>query len=117
VGATALGRFARDVAAGEYAMLYVANAFRNLVQDPDDALENMREIEFASHLKVTDIVNNSHLKDATTSKTIERGVAYAQELARLTGLFLVCTTVPNGIDSQGIEDAYSIASYVKNPWE
>ena len=117
VGATALGRFARDVAAGDYAMLYVANRFRNLVQDPSDALENLREIEAASHLKATAVVNNSHLKGATDASTIAQGVSYADEVAALAGLPLVCTTAPQQLDVQGVDDLYRIQARVKNPWE
>lgn len=117
VGATALGRFARDVSAGEYAMLCVANRFRNLVQDTIEAVENLREIEAASHLRATAIVNNSHLKDATTPETIAAGIEYAQDFSRLAGLPVVCTTVPQGVDAKQIEGAYCIATYVKSPWE
>ena len=117
VGATALGRFARDIARHEYAMLYVANRFRNLVQDPQDALENLREIELASHLKVTAIVNNSHLKDATTSQSIESGREYADELAQLAGLPLVGTTVPPKLGLQDSGDSYTVHPFVRNPWE
>ena len=117
VGATALGRFARSIAARDYAMLYVANRFRNLVQDSVDALENLREIEFASHLQATAIVNNSHLKDATTPSAIEQGVEYAEALAELSQLPLVCTTVPSKAPVSRLHAAYVVESYVKNPWE
>ena len=50
VGATALARFAPALAAGPYAMLYVVNAFRNLTQEPADAVAVLREIEVKSHL-------------------------------------------------------------------
>lgn len=117
VGATALGRYAKAVNLQPHAVLYVANAFRNLVSDTDDALENLREIEFASHLQVTALVNNSHLKSATTQQTVEQGIEYAQELAAKTALPLVCTTVPSGVDSSEAEDAYTVQAYVHNPWE
>ena len=117
VGATALGRFARDIAARDYAMLYVANRFRNLVQDPADALENLREIEFASHLKATAIVNNSHLKDATTEETIAQGRAYADDLSKISGLPMVCTTVPSNVRVTDESSLYVVSSHVKNPWE
>lgn len=116
VGATALGRFARDVSSGEYAMLYVANRFRNLVQDPRDALENLREIEAASHLNVTALVNNSHLKDATTAASLALGVTYADDLSSLAGLPVACTTAPVGMSLES-GDLYRVRSYVKNPWE
>lgn len=117
VGATALGRFARNVAARDYALLYVANRFRNLVQDPDDAIVNLREIEQACHLQATAIVNNSHLKGSTTEEVIAKGVTYAREVAKRAGLPLVCTTVPPNLNDFDIDELYPVQSFVKNPWE
>ena len=116
-GSVALGRYARAIEAKGYAMYYVANRYRNLVQDPSDALENLREIEEASRLKVTALVNNSHLKQATTAETIRKGVEYADELSRLMNLPVVCTTVPPNVDVPGIESQYLVQAYVKTPWE
>lgn len=117
VGATALGRYARLIAERDHAMLYVANRNRNLVQSPDEALENLREIEIASHLRTTAVVNNSHLKDATTAETIVHGVRYAEGLCNLAALPLVCTTVPETLDAPGLADVYRIRMMVKTPWE
>ena len=117
VGATALGRFAPFVKQREYAMLYVANRFRNLVQDPEDALENLREIEMASHLQATAIANNSHLKDATTAETVESGREYALKLSDIMGLPLVCTTVPQNVDVPDFEGRYNVKALVRTPWE
>lgn len=117
VGATALGRFATLIKQREYAMLYVANRFRNLVQNPADALENLREIEMASHLQATAIANNSHLKEATTAETIEMGRAYATELSAIMNLPIACTTIPKNIDTPSFEGKYEIAALVRTPWE
>lgn len=117
VGATALGRFAGAVKAQDHAVLYVANAFRNLVQDCADAVENLREIEAASHLEVGAIVNNSHLKAATTAQTVEQGQAYAAELGAAAALPVVCTTIPRTLSVADADKLYPIESFVKNPWE
>lgn len=115
-GATALGRYARDILQKDHAVLYVANRFRNMVQDYDDALVNVREIEAASHLSVTAMVNNSHLKAATTSQTVEAGMEYAHELATRACVPLACTTVPNNLGTNDIDKVYPVASYIKDPW-
>jgi len=117
VGATALGRFAREVASQDYAMLYVANRYRNLVQDPEDALANLREIEAASHLRATAIVNNSHLKDVTTLETINAGIDYVSALSSVMGLPVACTTTSIGGDGVLAGDLYEVTCYVKSPWE
>ncbi len=117
VGATALGRFARAIQQKDHAVLYVANRFRNLVQDFDDAVENLREIEAASRLRVTALVNNSHLKAATTAAAVEQGIEYAEELCTLANIPLVCTTVPKNIAATADDTLYPIECFIKNPWE
>ena len=117
VGATALGRFARTILQKDHAVLYVANRFRNLVQDTDDAVQNLREVETAARLNVTGIVNNSHLKSATTVETVHQGMAYAQELAQKCDTPLVCTTVPLNLRHEFAAEVYPVRSYIKTPWE
>lgn len=117
VGATALGRFARFIQEQDHAVLCVANRFRNLVQDHVDAIENLREIEVASRLHITGLVNNSHLKAATTTQTVEQGIEYAEELSALTNIPLVCTTVPKNMTVNGRDTLYPIECFIKNPWE
>lgn len=117
VGATALGRYFRLIDERGYAMLYVANRFRNLVADPQDALENLREIEVASHLHATAIVNNSHLKEDTDVEAVRLGVEYSAELAALAELPVICTTVPKAVDAVDVEDAFSVEACVRTPWE
>ena len=116
-GSVALGRYARSIKAKGYEMYYVANRYRNLVQELEDALENMAEIEAASRLKITGIVNNSHLQVATDVDTIERGLEYASELSRLSDLHVVCTTVPVELEGVTLDKLYPVQRYVKAPWE
>lgn len=116
-GSIALGRYARAIEAQDHAVLYIANRFRNLVQDMDDALENMREIEAASRLRLTGIVNNSHLQDATDEEAVRQGSEYAAELSRLSALPVICTTVPRELSSVAILKLYPVQRYVKAPWE
>ena len=119
VGATALGRFARFIKGGDdeprYAMLIVLNRYRNLVQDPEDAIENLREIEEASHLRATGLISNAHMKAETTHEHIAKGLEYAKEIARLTDLPLIGYTCPVRIAAE--PSAYSVEMHVRNPWE
>lgn len=116
-GATVLGRFAPQIRMRNYAMFYVANRFRNLVQNPYEAVKNLREIELASHLRVSAIVNNSHLKDVTTPDDIVKGRAYALELASCVQLPLVCTTAAVNLNDLDIDELYPVQNLMKNPWE
>lgn len=94
VGATALARFAPAIRSGDYALLYVVNAFRNLTREPAGALAVLREIEAKSGLAATAVVNNSHLQGETTLGHIQDSVPFAQAVAAQAGVPLACTTVP-----------------------
>lgn len=117
VGATALGRFQRLIAPRDHGVIYVLNRFRNLVQDPADAVANLREVEAACRLRATALANNSHLKGETTLADVREGVEYASAVAALTGLPLACTAVARGLDCTGVENLYAVELHVRNPWE
>ena len=126
VGATALGRFARDIGEIDYDMLYVINRYRNLTTTPAEAAALLGEIEAASHLKATGVVNNSHLRDETTLATVLDSLAYGRETAALVGLPLRFTTVPAALaadfaatpgHAESGESAYPVTIHVRTPWE
>ena len=130
VGATALGRFARAVAAGPYEMLYVVSRSRNLTQEPAEAAEVLREIEAKSHLRATCVVNNTHLQHDTDAQVVEQGLPFAQAVAQAAGLPLACTTVPAAAARQVADretthrapngdrqTCYPVQVYVRTPWE
>ena len=93
-GALALGRISPAIVAeNDYEMLLVINKFRPLTPDAESTVEVMREIETAGKIKFTGIVNNSNLGVMTTGEDVLGSVNYANEVASVTGLPLVCTTV------------------------
>ena len=93
-GALALGRW-RDAILheGDYEMLFVINRFRPLTATPEDAIEIMREIETASGMPFTAVVNNSNLGEETTARDVLESGAYAERVCTLSGLPLKMTTV------------------------
>lgn len=82
-GAYALGRY-RDAIKEEndYRMALVVNCYRPLTSTVRDTVEIMREIEAASGIEFTCIVNNSNLGAETTVKTVLDSVKFAEELSR-----------------------------------
>ena len=93
-GAMVLGRLAPAITAEDsYAMWLVVNRYRPLTPDIPSTVEVMRDIEAASGLRFTGIVNNSNLGAETTADTVLASAAYAEELSAATGLPLVATTV------------------------
>jgi hypothetical protein len=125
-GATALGRFSRDISAIDYDLLYVVNRYRNLTSTPEDAAALLGEIEHAAHLKATAVANNSHLKQDTTAATILDSTEFARATAGLLGLPLRFTTVPERLAGEfstkagtanRVENAYPVRVFVRTPWE
>ena len=119
-GAVALGRYSELIKKRDYQMLYIVNHFRALTQNVDETVELMYNIEHTSQLKVTEIVNNSHLKEYTSADDILSSVSYAEEIAAKTGLPLLLTTAPVKLegDLEGkLENMFPIEAFVKTVWE
>ena len=93
-GALALGRW-RDAILREndYEMLLVVNRFRPLTADALSTIEVMREIELASGMPFTAVVNNSNLGEETTVRDVLNSRDYAAEICERTGLPLKMTAV------------------------
>ncbi len=126
VGATALGRYAKEIAAIDHEMLYVINRYRNLTGGPEEAAALLGEIETACHLDATAVVNNSHLKDETTVATVLDSLPFARATASVLSLPLRFTTIPEHLvdalleapGAAGIaENAYPVQIHVRTPWE
>ena len=99
-GAMVLGRLAPAITAEDsYEMYLVVNRYRPLTPDVPSTIEVMGEIEAASRLTFTGIVNNSNLGAETTAADVLASVDYAAELAKAAGLPLVATTVEERIYS------------------
>ena len=93
-GALALGRLVPAIREeNDYDMLLVVNRFRPLTRDAQSVMEVVEEIETACRLPFTGIVNNSNLGAETTAEDILGSLPYAEEVARLSGLPIVMTTI------------------------
>lgn len=93
-GALALGRLSDAIREeNNYDMFMVINKFRPLTRDADSTIEVMREIEYASKLAFTGIVNNSNLGEETSVEDIRNSYLYAKEICDRTNLKLAFTSV------------------------
>lgn len=117
-GAYALGRYEKEFAAysDSLEMVYVVNMYRYLTETPEEAAEFMLEIESASRMKCTGIVNNSNLGEETAAETVEKSISYAEKVSALTGLPLLCTVDTTGGQAK-VPKPFEAEVYVKKPWE
>lgn len=122
VGATVLGRFYRQISQTDHEMLYVVNACRSMTVTPEESVEVMHEIEGVTGLRCTQLVNNTHLMDDTDLNIIDKGISYTDEVSRLTGLPVCCTTVRRDIyDAHpehfaDMDDIYPVDIHVTTVW-
>lgn len=120
-GAYALGRFAAQIQkGGQQSVLYVINCFRHLTQTPDDAVEYLKEIEYASRLKADFLVNNSNIAQLTAEQDIVKGINFTQETSQKTGLPILCHAVEKGLLDQIThkpKDAFGVEIYVRPLWD
>lgn len=115
-GAVALGRYG-DVlkSRSDAALYYVINKYRYLTSTPEETLELLREIEAASGLKCSGIINNSNLGELTDNKTVTAALDYAEATAKAANLPLLCSC-SEGKNLSGVEKAFETEIYVRLPW-
>lgn len=92
-GAFALGRYADALLnyKDDFDMLYVINYYRFLTHDANSALKLMYEIETASRLKHTAIINNSNLGSETTASDVEASMTFASQVSQYAGIPIAFT--------------------------
>lgn len=101
-----------------YEMLYVVNRYRVLSTKPEETLPLLREIETASHLKATAVVNNSNLAVQTDMQTVLDAVPFAKKAAELCHLPLLYSTVPDfAVENTLPEGFKAVKRYVRFVWE
>ena len=93
-GALALGRLAPAILEeNDFDLFAVINMFRPLTKTAEETVGVMQELEAASGLRFSGLVNSANLGEETTPETVLSSLPYAEETARLTGLPIVMTTV------------------------
>jgi hypothetical protein len=120
-GALALGRYVPDILAeNDYEMLFVINKYRPLTRDAKSAVEVMREIEDAAKMRFTAIINNSNIGELTKAQDVLSSVAYANEVAQMTGLPVRMTSVHFDLEKElagKIENLFPIKLYIRQTWK
>ena len=119
-GVTALGGMHALLEEAGYDMLYVINRYRVLSQTPEEAAALLGEIQAASRLQATALVNNSHLGVETKRQDLLDALEFAKRTAELTGLPLLYSTAPDFSLQEGeaLPEGFKLVKrYVKFLWE
>lgn len=86
VGGKVVGRFAEQFKSEDYDMFYVINANREKTQTAQEVLEYIDAIEATSKLKVTGLVNNTHMLKQTTVEDVLKGQEVAMEVSKIRNI-------------------------------
>ncbi len=81
-GATVLARYKNMIEDDEYEFLFVVNANREKTQTAKEVIEYIDVIEKASGLKVTGLINNTHMLKATTIDDVKKGQEVCKEVSK-----------------------------------
>lgn len=112
-GATALGIYREEILRCGYSMLGVCNMYRPLTLIPEDAIDNLAQIEAHCSIPFTHIVNNSNLADLTTEKTVYDSFEYAETICKKSGLPLLFTSVCDDVPLMSEEGIFRIKNITK----
>ena len=70
-----------------------------------EKLDIMQEIERASKLPFTAIINNSNVGELTTVSDVLEGLEFAKEVSKITGLKLAFTAVKEQLINEQIKNS------------
>ena len=109
-GAYVLGRFAPYVTEeNDFDNFYVVNFNRPLTRTAEEAFEVLREVENASHIPFTGIVNNTNLGEETTADGVVSSNDEAIKLSKLAGIPVCMTTVRKDLaEKVGLPDVFKL---------
>jgi len=96
-GALILNQFTKYFTDSETIMLAVINSNRPDTNNKVKALEHINSIENTTGLKITGIVNNTHMLSETTAEMILSGHLLCTEICNETNRILYCDCYPDGL--------------------
>ncbi|MCM8710724.1 ATP-binding protein [Clostridium sp. SYSU_GA19001] len=119
-GAVVLGQYNRFFKEEPYDLYFVVNNNRPLTLDAELTEEYIKSIQFASRLKVTQLISNTNLSYETTLEDIFKGDREVYELSQKLGIpykFTVCRRdMAEDIKGKVKGEIFPIDIYMKPPW-
>lgn len=122
VGAQVLGRFQPYFEANPYQLWLVLNPYRPGYEDPDRAVAVAQQMEAASRLKITGLVDNSNLGSLTDQKVRTEGAAIVNAVADRLAVPVVFRTFTDQsllVDAERAETerVFPLKLFMLPPWE
>ncbi|MDR0406233.1 MAG: hypothetical protein LBH54_05460 [Clostridiales bacterium] len=96
-GAVVLGRYNAYLREVPYEMYFVINKRRPLTACAEDVIRMIQNVEAASRLSVTKLMNNTHIKTETTAADVLDGQTLVEEVSHKTGIPLGAIAGTRGV--------------------
>ncbi len=121
VGARVLARYSEQIKNVEYDMFFVINGNRPETNTTEGVLKYLRMIESTSRLKVTGLINNTHMLKDTTAEDVEFGHELTKKVSWETDIPIryeaVIKETAGKIKSEEIlEKLFPINLYMREEW-
>jgi len=121
-GCRTLGRFETEIKRRGYRMLHVVNTLRPFTSNAEEILTMKQQLEFTSHLQISEFVCNTNLMEDTTIELVQAGLATIQEAADAAKLpfntYLVLSLYESRIPDGLLGYRREVMDYtLSKPWE
>lgn len=121
VGARVLSRYSDQIKNVEYDMLYVINGNRPETSTVEGVLKYLKMIEATSRLKITGLVNNTHMLKATSVEDVEFGHELTKKVSWETDIpiryeAVIKETADKIKNQEIIEKLFPINLYMREEW-
>ena len=121
VGAKVLSRYADQIKSTEYDMFYVINGNRPETSTVEGVIKYLKMIEATSRLKVTGLINNTHLLKQTTVEDVEFGHELNKKISWETDIpiryeAVMKETADKIKNLEIIEKLFPINLYMREEW-
>lgn len=121
VGARVLSRYSEQIKNVEYDMFFVINGNRPETSTVEGVLKYLKLIEATSRLKITGLINNTHLLKETTAEDVEFGHELTKKVSWETDIpiryeAVIRETADKIKNPEIIEKLFPINLYMREEW-
>lgn len=118
-GAIAFGQYHNIMVGQDADILFVVNINRPLTRDVKSVIDYIRLVESAARVKVTHLVNNTHLSYETTVNDVIKGQKVVEEVSKITRIPVKMIAAKRDIAEKLPDMGYPVFPidlYMKAPW-
>jgi hypothetical protein len=121
-GCTTIAQFQEVLYASNLEVYLVINTLRPFSNTVDRIKHTLRSLEAHSHLKVTGLISNTHLRFQTDDESILEGIQKVEQVSKDTSIPIVWTTIWHEIITDQLQQKIPypilpIKLFLTFPWE